>query len=180
MRRVLEDLLMEGFGARAGAWLERYERDYGPAADHAELVRQVAEVAARGEPTETVADLLARPRATPEELRAHLGSWNGESWSGDGPRQPIRLRLWVEDGTVRGELAHERGPTMGIEYLRLRPDGGLEFGYKNGMRPRGLLVYSEERAGGTLEGQMEMRGVRFVPPDGRMPPRVHFELARLP
>lgn len=171
---------MEGFGARAGEWLARYEQAYGRASDHDELARQVTEITALGEPTETVASLLALPRATPEEMRAHLGTWSGNTWMNDGPRNPICVRFWLEDGTVLGELLHELGPSMKIEYLRFRPDGALEFGVKNGMRPRGLLMYSEERPGGALEGEMAFRGIRFVPPDGHVVPRVHYELTRLP
>jgi hypothetical protein len=57
-------------------------------------------------------------------------------------------------------------------------DGRLEFGFRNGMRPRGLLVYTEATAGGALEGEMLWRGIRFTPPPGEHPPRVSFDLAR--
>lgn len=180
LRRVIEDMLMEGFGARAGEWLERYERVYGRASDHDDLARRVSEVTVLGEPTETVADLLALPRATPAEMKDHLGTWSGSTQTNDAPPRPIRVRFWVENGAVLGELAHEVGPVSPIEYLRFRPDGGLEFGFKNGMRPRGLILYEEERPGGALEGEMRFRGIRFVPPDGYVPPRMRFELTRLP
>ncbi len=180
MHRVVEDLLMEGYGARAGEWLVRYERTYGRASDQTELARRVAEVTALGEPSETVAELLAAPRPTPAELADFLGTWSGTTWMNEGRRDPMRLRLWVEESAVRGEVEYEQGPTMTVEYLHLRSDGGFEFGYRNGMRPRGLLVYGEQRPGGALEGEMEMRGIRFVPPEGERPPRVHFELAHEP
>jgi len=180
MRRVLEDLLMEGYGARAGTWMQRYEEVYGRAEDHDELLRRVAQVTALGEPEETVAELLARPFPSPAALSKHLGTWTGALWSERGPRDPVTLRLWVEDGGVRGELEHQDGPTQALEFLNLRPDGGLEFGFMNGMRPRGLLVYSEKTPGGPLEGEMGFRGIRFVPPPGHTPNPLYFELTRQP
>ncbi len=179
LRQVIEDLLMEGFGARAGEWLARYEPSYGRPSDQAELARRVAEITALGEPSETVADLLAEPRATPAEMARHLGTWRGTSGP-EGFARRFSVRFWVEDGAVRGEVGHAEGPPMEVQYLRVRPDGGLEFGYKNGMRPRGLLVYAEEVPGGALEGSMGFRGIRFVPPEGHTMPRIRFELAREP
>lgn len=178
LRRVVEDLLMEGFGALAAAWLRRYEEVYGPAEDHDALVRRIEVVTALGEPQETVADLLALPRATPEQMREHLGTWDGVEHHGDGRSVRLRLRFWVEDGRVRGEFVIGRTEPMEIQFLHFRGDGALEFGYRNGMRPRGLIVYAEKVPGGVLEGEMEMRGVRFVFPNGMTPPPTLFELHR--
>lgn len=179
MRRVIEDFLMEGYGKRANDWLARYVVCYGEPGDRADLVRQIEEATAQGEPTETVAGMLAFPRATPAEMASHLGEWKGATWMNDGPRSPTRIRFWVEAGAVRGEIAREQGPLMEVQYLRLRPDGGLEFGFRNGMRPRALIVYEEGRPGGALEGVMNFRGIRFTPPDGHVPPVMRFELERM-
>jgi hypothetical protein len=180
MRRVVEDFLMEGRGARAGEWLARYVAAYGAPQDFSELTERVKAVTALGEPTETVAGLLALARATPEEMRAHLGEWRGETWRGNWPREPITVRFWVEDGVVGGELAHEEGPPMKIEYVRFRPDGALEFGFKNGMRPRGIIMYMEATPLGPLEGTVDFRGMRFVPPRGEAFPTGQFALERVP
>lgn len=179
MRRLVEDFLMEGYGARAGEWLARYAANHGEPPDLAQLSVQVAEVAAQGEPSETVAGLLALPRATPEELAAYLGEWQGTTWVDDRSRAPLGLRLWVEGGVVRGELTREQGPPREIQYLRRRPDGALEFGLRNRLRPRGLLVWEEREPGGKLEGSMGFRGIRFTPPAGQELPVVHFELERV-
>jgi len=180
LRQVVEDFLLEGRGAQAGAWLARYVAAYGAPTDLVELEARVKDVTALGDPGETVAGLLAEPRATPEAMRAHLGTWTGSTWRGSGRREPLRVRFWVEDGRVRGEVAHEQGPVMEVEYLHVRTDGGLEFGFKNGMRPRGLITYMEASAGGDLEGAIEFRGMRFVPPPGESFPTPRFELARAP
>lgn len=185
LRRLVEDLLMEGHGAGAGEWLGRYVRAYGPPPDLARLEKLVDEVTALGEPSESVAGLLALPRATPEEMRAHLGTWSGSTWHDEnGPRNPFRARFWVEDGAVRGEVGLEQGPPMAVEYLRVAADGTLEFGYKNGMRPRGLIVYDESPRKDTarpvdrLEGVMGFRGIRFRPLQDFPMPTVYFELVR--
>lgn len=185
MRRVVEDFLMEGYGARAEIWLQRWTDAYGRPPDHAELAQRAREVAAAGEPTETVAGLLALPRPTPAQMAAHLGNWVGTSRVGATRSSTMSARFWVEkdaagQDVVHGEVDHEQGPTMTVEYLHVRPDGTLEFGYRNGMRPRGLLVYTEAAPGGALEGEMLWRGIRFTPPPGHEPPRVRFELTKEP
>ena len=179
MRRVVEDFLLEGRGARAGVWLERYVAAYGAPQDLDELTQRIAEVTAQGEPDETVAGLLALPRATPEEMREHLGEWRGTTWMDAGPREPATLRFWVEEGEVRGTLDLEYGPTIALEYVRFREGGALEFGFKNGMRPRGLIMYMDATPGGPLEGEVAFRGMRFTPPPGIDPPEHRFSFERV-
>ena len=91
----------------------------------------------------------------------------------------FKLRFWVEEGTVRGQLDHEYGPSIALEYVRFRADGGLEFGFKNGMRPRGLIMYMEATPGGPLEGDVGFRGMRFTPPPGEHPPTLSFQFERV-
>ncbi|HUR26538.1 MAG TPA: hypothetical protein VM509_00010, partial [Planctomycetota bacterium] len=178
MRRVVLDFLMEGRGKHAGEWLTRYVAAYGKPRDFAELTERVQTVAAQGEPTETVASLLALPRATPEQMKAHLGSWSGSMWMNEGRREPRGLRFWVEDGVVQGEMTPAQGPPIRCEYLRVRPDGALEFGHKNGMRPRALIVFEEKEPGGPIEGVSAFRGIRFTLPEGETAPVHHFEFTR--
>ena len=97
----------------------------------------------------------------------------------DGPRSNRRLRFWVEDGVVQGEMTAAEGPAIRTEFLHVRPDGGLEFGHRNGMRPRALIVFEEKQAGRKLEGQAVFRGIRFTPPDGHEPPVHRFEFERV-
>ena len=68
---------------------------------------------------------------------------------------------------------------MEVEYLHVRADGGLEFGFKNGMRPRGLIMYEEKVPGGPLEGEIPFRGMNFIPPHGDEMPTRYFELERV-
>jgi hypothetical protein len=179
LRTTVEDFLMEGRGAHAGRWLERWVAAYGAPSDHDELLGRVQEITAQGEPEETVAGLLALPRATPEEMRAHLGLWRGSTWVNDGPRSERTLSFTVEDGVVQGEMVAADGPTIRLQYIRVRADGGLEFGHRNGMRPRALIVLEEAEPGGKLEGRSVFRGIRFTPPPGESPPTHHFEFERV-
>jgi hypothetical protein len=179
MRRVVEDFLLEGRGQHAGTWLERYTKIYGRPRDFDELSARVKAVSALGEPTETVAGLLALPRATAAEMKDHLGTWKGITWRGEGWREDLTVRFRVESGVVQGELEHTQGPLMALEYVRFRPDGALEFGFKNGMRPRGLIMYTDREPGGDLAGDVEFRGMRFTPPPGEQPLTLHFELKRV-
>jgi enterochelin esterase-like enzyme len=180
MRQVVEDFLMEGRGKHAGEWLARYTATYGAPPDDAALRAQVAEVTALGDPPETVAELLALPRATPEEMKDHLGTWKGATRRGETRRTGLTVVFHVTDGVVGGEVRHdEGGPAMALEYVRFRADGALEFGYRNGMRPRGLILYTETVPGGPLEGTIPFRGIRFTPPDGHAFPEGRFELRRI-
>jgi len=179
LRTVVEDFLMEGRGVHAGEWLQRYTSTYGKPPDYAALAERVKQVTALGEPSETVAGLLALPRATPAEMREHLGTWRGTTWMNDGPRSPQSVRFWVVDGVVQGVVEHEQGPPQAVEYVRFRADGALEFGFRNGMRPRGLLVHTERTPGGPLEGEVVFRGMNLTPPPGEKMPTVHFELERV-
>ncbi len=176
MRRVIEDFLLEGRGVHAGAWLERYVATYGRPEDFAELGARVKAVAAQGEPSETVAGLLALPRATPAEMKPYLGTWKGWSSRGKEHKSSETLRFRVEQGVVQGLLELEQGPPIPLEYIRFRSDGALEFGFKNGMTPRGLIMYTEKRPGGPLEGEIVFRGMRFTPPPGEDVPPAFFEL----
>lgn len=179
LRSTVDGFLLEGRGRQAGEWLERYVAAYGAPPDHAELRTRIAAATALGDPPETVAELLALPRATPAEMKDHLGTWTGHEWRDAARKNPLALRFWVEDGVVQGLLDPAMGPDIPVEYLRFGPGGTLEFGFKNGMHPRGLLVYTETTAGGALEGTMLARGIRLtLPPGEPHPPVTHFELTR--
>ena len=56
---------------------------------------------------------------------------------------------------------------------------GLTFGYMNGMRPRGMLLYEGTLKGDTLSGDMRWGGVSFRMPDGSPPPAIHFLYRRI-
>lgn len=185
LRAVTEDLLMEGRGTLARAAYERLAAGYGAPADAAELLARIAEVERRPPPTETVEGLLATPFPRPEEAAAFLGEWVGDLWTGadeahDGDQ---RLRLWVEGGELRGEtrmgLPGGEELLMPWSYLRVTP-AGLTWGYMNGMRPRGMLLYEGVLAGDSLSGVMRFGGVDFRRPDGSGPPEVRFAYRRAP
>jgi len=176
---VVEDLLMEGRGAAARAAYRTIVLGYGAPSDSVEVSGRIAEVERRPPPTETVEALLATPFPTPEQARAYLGDWVGDEWiRRDEPRigrQTLRIR--VENGRVVGETLYRDAPpgyrVRRWEYLRLTATG-MTFGFMNGMRPRGVILFEGVRKGDALTGTVRFGGINFVrPPD--MP--MHHEFA---
>lgn len=183
IRNVVEDLLMEGRGAAAREAYNTLAAGYGAPADSADLVAQIAEVERRPPPTETVEGLLATPFPTPDEVRPYLGEWVGDMWMNpDEPRNgQLILRIKVENGKVVGEVEHTPLPMpyriQRIQYLRITPTG-LTYGYMNGMRPRGMLLFEGKLERDTLSGTSRFGGIDFRGPDGSPPPPLYFSFKR--
>ena len=53
------------------------------------------------------------------------------------------------------------------------------YGFMNGMRPRGMLMWTVRRKGGQFEGQMRWGGVSFLMPDGSEPKTPHVILRKV-
>jgi hypothetical protein len=179
LMNVVEDLLMEGRGTAARAAYRTLVSSYGTPADSEALSKRIAEVERQPPPVETVEGLLATPFPTPEEARAYLGEWVGDEWiNRELPRTGRQsLRIRVENGRVVGEtIYHDAPPEYRVrrwEYLRITPTG-MTFGFMNGMRPRGVILFEGVRQGGHLSGSVRFGGINFVRPDG-MP--AHHEFA---
>jgi predicted alpha/beta superfamily hydrolase len=183
LRNVVEDLLAEGRGAAAREAYKTLVFGYGPPSDGAELLARIAEVERRPPPAETVEGLLATPFSSPDEARAFIGEWVGSEWMNDNEPSNAtkKLRIKVVDGRLTGETL-DRLPSgeemvRRWEYLRVTP-GGLTFGFMNGMRPRGVLLFEGTLKGDTLSGIMRFGGMDFRLPDGSKPPTIHFSFKR--
>jgi pimeloyl-ACP methyl ester carboxylesterase len=182
LRNVVEDLCMEGRGADARAAYTVLASGFGAPSDAASLLAEIAEVEKRSPPTETVEGLLATPFPTPEEAKAFVGEWVGDSWrNADEPRtEREHLRLSVVDGELRGETSIQvPGETLVMPwtYLRITP-GGLTWGYMNGMRPRGMILFEAQLTGDELHGSQRFGGIDFHRPDGSKPPTISFSFRR--
>ena len=182
LRQVVEDLLMEGRGAAAHAAYKVLVSGYGAPSDAADLTAQIAEVERRPPPTETVEGLLATPFPTPEEARAFVGEWVGEEWMTDeAPRHRQILRIKIVDGRVVGETVHTDAPpeyrVQRWEHLRITPDG-MTWGYMNGMRPRGVILFEGKLEGDRLVGESRFGGIDFKRPDGSKSPLIRFSFKR--
>ena len=181
---VVEDLLMEGRGAAAREAYNTLVAGYGAPADADKWLAQIAEVERRPPPTETVEGLLSTPFPTPEEARDYIGAWVGdEQRQPDEPAVPrLTLHIKVVAGRVVAEVEDAKLPEpyriRHVEHLRITP-AGLTFGYMNGMRPRGVILYEGRRDGDTLTGQMRFGGVEFRMPDGTKPALPSFTFKRL-
>jgi hypothetical protein len=184
LQQVVEDLLMEGRGAAARAAYETLASGYGAPANSAEQLAEIAEVERRPAPTETVEGLLATPFPTPDEARAYIGEWAGDMWmKRDQPRSGRKtLRIKVVDGRVVGEIEDANAPPQyrirRLEYLKITPTG-LTFGFMNGMRPRGVVLYEGTLTRDTLAGSSRFGGIAFQYPPGMDPPTPGFSFTRV-
>lgn len=183
LRGVVDDLIAEGRGAGARAAYRLYVESYGAPPDDVEVQAEIVAAESRPAPTETVASLLATPFPTPEEARPFIGDWVGHHWMmPDAPRnKPETLRIRVEDGKVVGELLNPAAPpefrVRKLDYLRVT-SVGLTYGFRNGMRPRGVVLWEGTLKGDTLAGRQRWGGVAPPkPPDPRIDPG--FSLTRV-
>jgi predicted alpha/beta superfamily hydrolase len=181
LSRVIEDFLIEGNARRAQEALDLLIAGYGDTPRASAIRAQIAEAAKLPQLDITVEDLLAAPKPSPQQMAEFLGEWNGEEQAGEAPAHALRLRLEVKDGVVQGAWINWPAPdvelVMPLQYLKI-VEGGLHFGFLNGMRPRGMLVYEAALRNGRLEGEMHMRGVRFTPPRGMGKMKFHFWLEK--
>lgn len=169
--------------ARARRTLELLDSSYGDGAAPAALRVRVEGAEKRPPPAETVESLLAIPFPSPVEMRPFLGTWVGETWAeGEERRNSFTLVLREAGGAVEGEVVMKPAPgtdlRMAVQCLTL-VEGGLHFGYRNGMNPRGILMYEGALDGdGVLSGRMRLRGIEFKWPEGMTPPRIRFAIRR--
>lgn len=182
LREVCLDLLAEGRGAAAHVAFERLAASYGEPADAEATRRKIVDVERRPPPSETVESLLATPFPSPEEAKEYVGEWAGESWMDPQTRRPYTLRIRVAAGRVVGEVVLHPEPgedfVQELRYLNIGKDE-FTYGFMNGIRPRGMLLYSVRRNGDHFEGSMRWGGV--VPPrqpDGKESATVHLELRK--
>ncbi len=183
IRDVVEDFLMEGRGAAARAGYQTLIFGYGAPPDSADLLKQISEVERQPPPTETVEGLLATPFPTVEEARDYIGEWVGRTWM--NPQEPKSgetiLRIKVENGRVVAEMENTDAPEehriRPLEYLNITP-AGLSFGFRNGMRPRGLILHEGVRSGDVLTGKTRWGGINFTYPPGVEPPDPGFSFHR--
>jgi uncharacterized protein len=185
---LVEDLIIEGNRNEAKQMLELYERTYGSQGRQAQDLRtQVQNAMQRPPLKETVADLLATPRPSASEGAAFIGLWEGQSQFEDNPPDNrVRLLLKVVDGKLEGEWTSYPAPGVELvnklDYVRVTQSGkGIDAGYMNGMRPRGVIVHELllQGDGDRLEGKFQMRGVDFQRPDGTSFPDIRMKLRRI-
>ncbi len=182
LRRVIEDLEMEGQSKPALDAYKLLVEGYGSPSDSADWNTRLANLAKLPPLTETVEGLLATPAPKTADARRFVGEWRGFDWINEEDKHEIRIRLRDSAGVLVGEWFSY--PEPGVElvqkltYLKVVPNG-LNFGFMNGMRPRGMLVHEGRFDGQVLKGLMRFGGVRIVRPPGEPgPPKVLFELKR--
>lgn len=183
LRNVVEDLLMEGRGALAREAYDTLAAGYGAPAGSTQLLAQIVEVERRPPPTETVEGLLATPFPTPAEAQAFIGEWVGvQRFTAEAPPVKFLLRLKVVDGRLVGENVNLSEDDQEVfvqrwEYLKITPVG-MTWGFMNGMRPRGVILFEGKLENGTLSGQSRFGGINFQRPDGMPEPTFTFRRAK--
>ncbi len=183
LRDVIDDLIAEGRGASASVAYQMFVQTYGAPSDDAQLRVELAEAERRPEPTETVASLLATPFPTPDEAIRFIGDWVGGHWmTPDEPRdRRDTLRIRVEGGKVVGELLNPAAPpelrVRRLDYLRVT-SAGLTYGFLNGIRPRGVVLWEGTLTGDTLAGTQRWGGVASPYPPGS-PVKPGFSFTRV-
>ena len=124
---------------------------------------------------------LEAAKPTAAEMQPYLGTWEGRNGMPDEPGTPVTLRLSIRDGHGAGEFIFRLGSgevqVNPLTYLRTTRDG-LEFGFLNGMFPRGMLAHVAHLNHGKLEGEVVFKGIYFERPDGEPMPKIVFSLAR--
>ncbi len=124
---------------------------------------------------ESIATLLAS-KPTEEQIKPFIGVWKGTMGILGEPGHDAKITLAFKDGQASGVLVeHEEGMgdhTTPITYLRVIPNG-LEFGFMNGMFPRGVLAHVGHLKNGKLIGEMEFKGIYWKRP-ADVEPMPHF------
>jgi hypothetical protein len=184
LEQVVEDLLSEGRGAITREAYNVLASGYGAPTNSATLLTRITDVERRPTQLETVEGLLATPFPTTEEARPYIGEWVGNIWM--KPEQPrtdsITLRISIENGRVIGETIQATAPpefrVMRWQYLTITSTG-MTWGFLNGMRPRGVILFEGELKGDTLSGKSRFGGIDFRLADGSAPPSPSFSFKRL-
>jgi hypothetical protein len=121
-----------------------------------------------------VESLLTAPRATATEAAPFVGVWEGEARQGEHHVTAFTLTIRIENGRAAGHVTWKVGPdeelVQELQHFTVQPRG-FTYGFMNGMRPRGMLMYPMTvTREGTAEGSMRWGGI--VPPrhEGEGPP----------
>jgi pimeloyl-ACP methyl ester carboxylesterase len=183
IRQVIEDLEIEGQAKPAADAYQLLVTGYGAPSDSLELQSRLATLAKLPPLTETVEGLLSTAPPKASGATRLLGEWRGNEWINEEDKHAIALRLRDSAGVVVGEWISY--PEPGVElvqkltYIKV-VSNGFDFGFMNGMRPRGMLIHEGRFQGDTLRGTMRFGGVRLVRPPGMPgPPTVRFELEQV-
>jgi hypothetical protein len=182
LRQVLEDFEMEGQAKPAADAWKMLVDGYGMPDDSADWKQRLAKLATQPPLAETVEGLITTPRPASIALKAIIGEWRGQEWINEDDKHDFTLRLVDSAGVVTGEAINSPAPgvvlKMPLQYLKITADG-FTWGYMNGMRPRGMLLFEGKMKDGALTGTMRFGGIRFTRPPGEPgPPTVRFEIRK--
>lgn len=165
-RNLLDDALLEltytGNAAAARRALRVMTDGYGEPDDRVRIEQDIDKAEAMLKGKESVAQLLASPFPTADQMRPYLGTWRELKTTG-APNAEVATTITfaVKDGLGAGTMVSDLGSeklVQEVTFLRLTKDG-IEFGFMNGMHPRGVIAHAVHLADGKLVGAWEFKGV---------------------
>ena len=165
-RNLLDDALLEltytGNAAAARRALRAMTEGYGEPDDRARIEHDIDKAEAMMKSKESVGQLLASPFPTADQMSPYLGTWRELKKAGD-PNATVAttITFGAKDGKGAGTMVSDLGSEKLVQdftFLRLTKDG-IEFGFMNGMHPRGIIAHRVHLADGKLVGAWEFAGV---------------------
>ena len=165
LERALDAFMVQGKADSARKVLNVLSEGYKDPDNRAQIEKDIDEAAKMMKGQETIEQILHSPRPSEEQMKPYLGDWTGTVTRGENV-SPHTLTFEMKDGKVTGSLTTYTGEEslrMPLEFIRQSPTG-LEFGFMNGMHPRGVISYSAKLERGKLVGSVAFKGIYFVWP----------------
>jgi hypothetical protein len=165
-RNILDDALLEltykGEAAAARRALRAMTDGYGEPEDRARIEHDIDKAEEMMKGKESVAELLASPPPSAEQMKPYLGTWRELKPAGARNAEvATTVTFAVKDGKGAGTMVSDFGReklAQEFTFLRLTKDG-IEFGFMNGMHPRGVIAHVVHLSDGNLVGSWEFKGV---------------------
>ena len=164
-----EDQLMAGNPREASFFVEEVKAVYGASAETKAFEDWIKVL--REHPLEETYDQILRSLPpTADEIKPFLGTW--EALVQKHSPNKVEITFEIRDGRAVArqrefdESGAEVSPILGeIAYLRMKGKDTIEWGYRNGMRPRTMMIAYTARldSSGALAGFSAPTAVSFSP-----------------
>lgn len=181
LQTAIDAFTVVGDASSARTALKLLSQGYGEPINAKKIEADIEEASKAMKGKESVQQIMNSKRPTESEMNPFLGNWEGTVTTGSNTLKHT-LRFELQSGKISGQLVADFGNnetmTQEIEFIRLTKSG-MEFGFMNGMQPKGVIVYAAHLDHGSLIGTIDMRGVYFKPPDGFVIPHQEFTFSRV-
>ncbi|MBS1717238.1 MAG: hypothetical protein JSS72_05860 [Armatimonadetes bacterium] len=166
--RAMFELSYTGNGPAARRALAMMTEGYGEPEDRAKLEQDIDKAEQMMKGKESVAQLLASPHPTEEQMRPYLGVWKEiKAPDEPGSEAETTVTLKTVNGIGQGQMIttmpNGEKLVQDLVFMRMTSDG-IEFGFMNGMHPRGVIAHGVRLNGGKLVGKWDFKGVYMEMP----------------